>query len=211
MNLLEKIHGHYVHNRRVHVLTEQLSALLPNQGRILDIGCGDGLLASLVQRAKPDASIMGIDVMVRPDTHIPVQKFDGRTIPFDDATFDAVMFVDVLHHTDAPATLLQEASRVARGPIVLKDHISEGLTAEAILRFMDRIGNRRHNVPLPHNYWPKQTWLDAFAQLNLRVDVWIDNVGLYPLPLDWFFGRPLHFIARLTLLEHSVSASSHAI
>jgi SAM-dependent methyltransferase len=162
------------------------------------------LLASLLQKNKPNALVTGIDVTVRRATHIPVEQFDGRSIPFANATFDAVMFVDVLHHTDAPMILLREAARVARDSIVIKDHTKNGLAAEATLRFMDRIGNRRYNVPLPHNYWSRQRWLDAFAELNLRVDGWTSNLALYPFPLDWFFGRSLHFITRLTP-EHRVA------
>ncbi len=199
MNLLDKVHGGYVHNRRVRVLTREISALLPDHGRILDVGCGDGLLATLVLRGKPNVSITGIDVMVRSATHIPVQKFDGRIIPFADRTFDAVMFVDVLHHTDAPAILLREAARVALSSIVIKDHTLDGLAAAATLRFMDRIGNLRHKVALPHNYWPKQKWLNTFASLGLTVRVWKSKLRLYPPPADWFFGRSLHFIAQITV------------
>ena len=49
MNVLEKIHGSYVHSRRVRVLAREFSALLPAHGRILDVGCGDGLLAALIR------------------------------------------------------------------------------------------------------------------------------------------------------------------
>lgn len=208
MNLLDKVHGGYVHNRRVRVLTREFSALLPDQGRILDVGCGDGLLASLVLRGKPNVSVTGIDVMVRSEAHIPVQKFDGRTIPFADRTFDAVMFVDVLHHTDAPAILLREAARVALNSIVIKDHTLDGLAAETTLRFMDRIGNRRHNVALPHNYWPKQKWLDAFEALGFTVRTWKSRLGLYPPPTDWFFGRSLHFIAQITVPRSGLAVRS---
>ena len=206
MNVLEKIHGGYVHNRRVRVLIRKLSALLPDRGRILDVGCGDGLLASLLQQDKPNTSITGIDVMVRPAAHIPVELFDGRSIPFADASFDAVIFVDVLHHTDAPMILLREAARVARKAVVIKDHTKNGIAADTTLRFMDRIGNRRYNVALPHNYWSRQRWLDAFEELNLRMDIWTSDLGLYPFPLDYFFGRSLHFISRLTPRDHAKAA-----
>jgi SAM-dependent methyltransferase len=203
VNVLEKIHGGYVHNRRVRVLIQKLSALLPDRGRILDVGCGDGLLASVLQQNKPNTSVTGIDVMVRRATHIPVEQFDGRSIPFADASFDTVIFVDVLHHTNEPMILLREAVRVAREAVVIKDHTKNGIAADATLRFMDRIGNRRHNVPLPHNYWSRQRWLDAFEELNLRMDIWTSDLGLYPFPLDCFFGRSLHFISRLTLRDHA--------
>jgi SAM-dependent methyltransferase len=196
MSLLERIHGGYVHNRRVRVLARELSALMPAHGRILDVGCGDGLLAALIQNDKPGTALTGIDVLVRSDTHIPVEKFDGKTIPFPDASFETLMFVDVLHHTDNAAILLREATRVARHSIVIKDHTLDGLAAAATLRFMDCIGNRRHNVPLPHNYWPKQKWLDTFASLGLTVTVWKSKLGLYPPPADFLFGRSLHFVAQ---------------
>ena len=123
MNLLEKIHGSYVHNHRVRVLTRELSALLPANGQVLDVGCGDGLLAALMQKDKPNVVITGIDVLVRDRTHIPVVKFDGTTIPFPDRSFDTLVFVDVLHHTDDPVLLLREGARVARNTIVIKDCI----------------------------------------------------------------------------------------
>ena len=172
------------------------------------MGCGDGLLASLLQKSAPGTTITGIDVLVRNDTRIPVSKFDGSSIPFDDDSFDAVMFTDVLHHCDDPTVLLREAGRVARNSIVIKDHTQDGLAAEATLRFMDRIGNRRHNVALPHNYWPKQKWQAAFEALGFTVRTWKSDLGLYPAAADWLFGRSLHFIAEICPPK---SVRSHAV
>jgi Methylase involved in ubiquinone/menaquinone biosynthesis len=208
MNLLEKIHGSYVYNRRVRVLTRELSALLPANGQVLDVGCGDGLLAALMQKEKPNVVITGIDVLVRDQTHIPVVKFDGTTIPFADRSFDTVVFVDVLHHTNDPVLLLREAARVARNTIVIKDHTLDGFAAGATLRFMDRIGNRRYNVALPYNYWPKQEWLNAFEALSLTLRTWKSKLDLYPRSVDWFVGRSLHFIAQ-TALPQVEAASDH--
>ncbi len=206
MNVLEKIHGGYVHNRRVQVLARELSALLPAHGRVLDVGCGDGLLAAVIQAHTPGTTITGIDVLVRSETHIPVSQFDGSIIPFADGSFDAVMFVDVLHHTDDPAVLLREAARVARHVIVIKDHTLEGFAAQVTLRLMDRIGNQRHNVALPHNYWPKRKWLEAFSTIGLMVRTWKSKLNLYPLPAEWIFGRSLHFVAQVAVEENRPDA-----
>jgi SAM-dependent methyltransferase len=198
MKLLDEIHSGYVHRRRVWVLSDHLVRLFPDSGNVLDVGCGDGVLAKLIAAKKPDVSMRGIDVLVRQQTAIPVSEFNGTAIPFADASFEAVMLIDVLHHTTNPLALLREARRVSKKWILLKDHTLNGWLAGPTLRFMDRVGNRRHNVLLPHNYWPRERWLAAFQELDLRVDTWITDLGLYPPPAGWIFERSLHFIARLT-------------
>lgn len=197
MSLIERIHGDYVHQRRVRVLRDHLAALIPQNARALDVGCGDGLLAHLMLQKRPDLELRGIDVLVREQTHIPVDEFDGLVIPHADASFDVVMFVDVLHHTQDPMLLLREAVRVARKAIVIKDHTLNGCMAPLTLHFLDWVGNARHGVTLPYNYWPQQRWFEAFDILKLTIGVWKKELRLYTRPANWFFGRSLHFIARL--------------
>lgn len=196
MALLDRTHGEFVHNRRVRVLSEQIAALLPPGGTVLDVGCGDGLLASLVQARRPDVSISGIDVLVRSGSHIPVRRFDGARIPCADKSVDVVTLVDVLHHVEDPMTLLREAARTASAAIVVKDHTRDGALASSTLRFMDWVGNARHGVALPYNYWNKQQWLRAAARLDLNIGVWRSDLGIYPWPATWIFDRSLHFLAR---------------
>jgi SAM-dependent methyltransferase len=145
----------------------------------------------------PGLDIAGVDVLVRPKTHIPVREFDGDHLPFDDGSFDVVMFVDVLHHTVDPMVLLREAKRVARTAVVLKDHTREGLFAYATLRFMDWVGNARHHVALPYNYWSRSEWDTAFQRLGLDIQHWRDSLDLYPPPASSVFERNLHFVCRL--------------
>jgi SAM-dependent methyltransferase len=197
MSLLERIHSGYTYGRRVKQLSRYLADVLPPAATVLDVGCGDGLVAQLVNQTRPDVLFTGIDVLIRPQTHIPVKQFDGSTMPYEDATFDAVMFVDVLHHTEDPLVLLREAARVARKCVVLKDHTANGILADPTLRFMDWVGNARHGVVLPYNYWTLQHWHQAFEALDLSVSAWKKDLALYPVPANWIFGRSLHFVARL--------------
>ena len=194
---MERLHGHYVHSRRVRVLCDHLSELIPSNGRVLDVGCGDGLLASLILERRRDAEISGIDVLVREKARIPVTGFNGSTIPFPDKSFDVVMFVDVLHHTVDPRLLLSEAKRVAGKAILIKDHRLNGFLARPTLRIMDWVSNAPHRVVLPYNYWSHQTWQEVFASLNLSVGFWKEDLRLYPNPANLLFGRSLHFISRL--------------
>jgi SAM-dependent methyltransferase len=199
MSLIDRIHGRYVHQRRINALMDHLVELIPPGAHALDIGCGDGSLASLIMQRRPDTTVSGIDVLIRHQTSIPIAEFNGQEIPYDDASFDVVMFVDVLHHTEDPMTLLREAARVARQSVIIKDHTHDGLLAGPTLRFMDRVGNARFGVALTYNYWPSQKWQVAFETLGLRTGVWKTNLGLYPRPASWLFDRTLHFVARLDI------------
>ena len=197
MGVTQKVHAGYVHGRRVRVLARHLVELIPRDASVLDVGCGDGLLASLIQRERPDITLSGIDVLAREATHVPVDPFDGVEIPRPDASVDVLMLVDVLHHTDDPMVLLREAARVARRAVLIKDHTLEGWLAGRKLRFMDTIGNARHGVVLPFNYWPADRWRAAFRELRWEATEWRGSLGLYPGPADWVFGASLHFVARL--------------
>lgn len=194
--MIGRLHGGWIHPRRARVLSRLLAALMPEGARVLDVGCGDGRVASLLLRQRPDLEVRGLEVGARAATLIPVEEFDGRTLPSPDAGFDVVLFVDVLHHTDDPQELLREGARVARRCLVIKDHLLQGPLARATLRFMDRVGNARHGVALPYNYWTPARWRQAFASLGLRGS-WETRLGLYPWPASWVFGRSLHFLARL--------------
>lgn len=197
VSLFARIHEKCVFERRVRVLAGHLAALMPEGGRVLDVGCGDGSIAAALIEARPDVTIEGVDIMVRPETKMPVNEFDGQRLPFEDNSFDTVMFVDLLHHTDDPAILLAEARRVARHSIVLKDHCRDGVLAGATLRFMDWVGNAHHGVVLPYNYWEESRWQQTFGNLAVTVDSWQAQLALYPFPANLLFDRKLHFVARL--------------
>lgn len=197
MSRIGRLHERFVHERRVAVLSSRLAELLPPSSRVLDVGCGDGRIASSIRVRRPDVDIRGIDVLVRADSVIEVEAFDGVAIPFPDESFDAALLVDVVHHASEPMALLREAVRVSRQSLLVKDHTLEGWLAGPTLRFMDRVGNARHGVALPFQYWTRARWSSAFGTLGLSVVAWSDRLGLYPIPARWVFDRSLHFLARL--------------
>jgi SAM-dependent methyltransferase len=191
------LHNKLVSNRRVEVLAKWFGELLPPRVRVLDVGCGDGLISAVLQSKRPDISVRGIDVLPRAQTHIPVEMFDGTHFPVADASFDVVLFSDVLHHTADPTILLREASRVATRHVLIKDHYREGFAANTRLRFMDWVGNARFGVSLPYNYWTKRQWEHAWQEIGLQPEQLVTKLGLYARPADWIFGAKLHFIALL--------------
>lgn len=210
MNLIEQFHTAYVHNRRASVLSDHLAELLPENASVLDVGSGDGLLSYLIMQRRPDLKIKGVDILGRSQTHIPVERFDGSVIPYGTGTFEVIMLVDVLHHTTDPMILLREAVRVARKAVVIKDHRCDGLFDKVTLRLMDQVGNARHGVALPYNYWSQPRWFEAVDAIGLKILTWKTNLGLYPRPARWLFDRSLHFIARLDIDQAKASAGLDA-
>ena len=197
MSVRDFVHGRYVHSRRVRVLSRRLARLLPAGATVLDVGSGDGWLASLIVQERPDVRVQGLDVLVRPKTHVPVAAFDGSRIPYADRSVDVVLLVDVLHHTVDPRVLLAEAARVARQCVLVKDHLCESRFDHWLLRGMDRVGNARHGVVLPFQYWPAARWRQALAELALTPAVWETDLRIYPAWADWLFGRSRQVIMRL--------------
>lgn len=204
---MRRLHHQLVFKRRVHVLSKALSEALPQNARVLDIGCGSGDIALAIMARRPDVTIHGVDVLVRPDTPIDVQEFDGANIPHAKGSFDVSLLVDVLHHTDDPASLLAEASRVARAGVLIKDHYRDGFLAEPILRLMDWFGNASHGVRLPYNYLARKEWHAVWQRVKIVAEWVREDLGLYPMPFDLLFGRGLHFIAFLRESETLRSVS----
>lgn len=195
--VLDTVHGGWVHGRRVRVLSNHLADVMPREARVVDVGCGDGQIGALVQMRRPDVSVTGLDIAMRPDTPIPVREFDGRSIPLEDDGSDVVLLVDVLHHAEDPKALLTEAARVAKRAIVLKDVTSLGPLSASTLRFMDWVGNARHGVPLPYLFWSQAKWRQVFSDLNLSVEEERRRLGIYPPPWNLLFEKRMHFILRL--------------
>jgi len=200
LSVLQAAHAKMVFGRRVRVLAECLSARIPPRSVVLDIGCGDGTIGSLLAKPGSEMSIEGVEFAARPRCRIPCRPFDGAVLPFADGSFDVCLFVDVLHHTDDVTFLLREARRVTRQFVLIKDHLSENRLDFKTLQFMDWVGNRPHGVRLPYNYLSRKEWEASFAKCGLSIAQWTNEVPLYPFPFSLLLGRGLHFVALLEKL-----------
>jgi SAM-dependent methyltransferase len=198
VKVIDRYHEQHVFGRRIRVLAGHFADLLPRNASVLDVGSGDGSLAASILQRRPDLRIEGVDVLIRTSTAIPVREFDGTNLPFDRGAYDVVMLCDVIHHIADAGPLLREVTRVASQQVLIKDHFCESRVDLLTLRFMDWVGNARHGVALPYNYWSRRQWMDTFTELELSVTAIREDLHIYNAALDRLFGRSLHFVAGLS-------------
>jgi SAM-dependent methyltransferase len=198
LSLLKSTHGKIVHSRRVEVISSIIANNLPNQLRnILDIGCGDGKLGKLIQLKSKNIHIVGVDIMERPTCEIEYHSYNGSTLPFENQSFDSVLFVDVLHHTNNIEKVIEESLKTSKEYFIIKDHLYWNKLDFLILKFMDWVGNAPHGVKIIYNFQNKKSWDAIFEKNNLEKVYYNDNLNLYPNTINWLFGRKMHFIAIL--------------
>ncbi len=190
------------------MLAKWFSTLLPEGHAVLDVGCGDGIIDSLVLAQRPDVTIQGVDVLVRPQARIAVTPFQGSRLPFSDGAFDTVLFSDVLHHTETPDVLLKDAVRVARHGVLIKDHVVQGVFARSTLKWMDYVGNAPHGVSLPYRYLEQNQWDELFRECGIVPRVVVRRLGLYPRWADPWFGRSLHFVGFFDIVRVSTQRNA---
>jgi SAM-dependent methyltransferase len=126
-------------------------------------------MAQALMKGRPGILITGVDVRPRPQAAIPVLRYDGQRLPFADSSFDLVLLIDILHHTEDPSRVLAEASRVARRGILIKDHYWESRWDHWLLSVSDYLGNRAYDVPLPYAFLRLEEWAHLFRAGELTV------------------------------------------
>lgn len=197
MSIIQNVHSQLVFSRRTKVLSKHMSSLFPKDASVLDVGCGDGTIDTYLMNLRPDIKIVGVDILKRKKTLIPVTLFDGKKLPFPDKSFDSVVFIDVLHHTSDPKIILNEAKRVSRNSIIIKDHYSNNPFQFITLKFMDWVGNKSYGVNLPYNYLNRSQWETLYRDLQLSNKNEIKKLGLYGFPFNLIFENGIQFISQL--------------
>ena len=201
-NIAVKAHRKIVMGRRVRQISSYIAELMPKKVlSVLDVGAGTGEMAQAINSFRQELVFTGVDVYIRPKTFIPVVKYDGDRLPFNDNSFDAVIIVDVLHHCNDPVAVLKECARVSKSFVMIKDHVSDSVYDEKILAFMDWVGNSAHGVVLPYNYLSSSDWTSAFDKAELKTMQNVNQLHLYPMPFDMVFGGSLHCLQLLSKLK----------
>jgi SAM-dependent methyltransferase len=155
-------------NGNTHYHRLVLAALAPGTSRVLDVGCGDGMLSADLARAGiPHVVAIDIDrgVLDRAQTRhegVPIEwrRGDINQAQFDQGEFDAIVSVATLHHLDAAASLQRFAQLVRPGGVVVVVGLADvdwwDIPLEAIAIVSQRLlgvvyGFWKHSAPM---VWP---------------------------------------------------------
>ena len=85
-------------------------------GKLLDSGCGSMPYKDLILSNSAITNYVGLDIEDSLDYEgiQPDFLWDGKKMPFDDATFDVVISTEVLEHVSDPDSYLKEVKRVLK-------------------------------------------------------------------------------------------------
>jgi len=119
LGLLDEAPNAQRYSRGNSLVHQKIVELIPERAVVLDVGCGSGELALMIQKER-NAKVIGIESNAEraakaKSNGIDVYNLDfGFTIPKDIGQFDVVIFADVLEHMVSPGAALSITKALLR-------------------------------------------------------------------------------------------------
>lgn len=175
-------------------IIESIENRVGSFAKILDVGCGAGLLANPLSERGYD--VTGVDLSKESllcagnhDTTKKVKYLYGNALdlPFEDKSFDVVLAMDLLEHVDMPVKVIKECSRILRSHGLLffhtfnKNFFSYLFIVKGIEWF---VKNTPKNMHVYNLFIKPKDMLEMLEENNLFPDTW---TGLRPKFSKAFF------------------------
>lgn len=170
-----------------------MDLLLPEEGEILDLGCGFGLFAAYFAQTQPGRRITGLDFderRVKMATRVfetlglaghEFRTGDARALDLE-GRFDGIYVLDVMHHVpfEMQVPLLERLRDLLApgGVLVVKDITTEPAFALEFTRLLDRL---MVGLDEPLAYRHHKDWGELLGRLGFHVRmVRVPDVLPYP-------------------------------
>ena len=130
---------------------------------ILDAGCGEGFVLSLLLEHSIKAKMTGIDISSEAikiaksnNRKMSLLKGDIYGLSFDDNAFDLVLCSEVLEHLDDPRKALKELKRVSKKYLLLSVPNEPWFMLGSLIggKYVRNFGNHPEHV----NHWNSRTF-----------------------------------------------------
>jgi SAM-dependent methyltransferase len=152
-------------------------------GRILDLGCGDGTLSSAIFRGQKSCTLVGLEpdptdaeAARRSGIYTAVHCAPGDSIPEPDGAFDMVFSNSVLEHIPTIEPVLAEVGRVLRAGgrfvfTVPSEEFHACLSGKGPLPLLWRMRGQSVEESIDrrlqhHRYWSPEKWGQALKPLG---------------------------------------------
>ncbi|MFO0675121.1 MAG: methyltransferase domain-containing protein [Polyangiaceae bacterium] len=174
-------------------LLSVMDLLLPEEGRILDVGCGFGLFAGYFGQTQPKRTVVGVDPDAR---RVGIAERVSRSLGLAgnrflvgdvrdahvEGPFDGIYVLDVMHHIpkeDQEAVLVRLRDMLAPGGVlVVKDITTEPFVGLKFTEYLDRL---MVGFDEPLAYRHHREWGQLLTRLGFRVRmVRVPDVLPYP-------------------------------
>ncbi len=152
---------------REEIIVQNIKPFLQAKQHIVEIGAGNGLVAQKLHDAT-GADFTLLDVVDYNASKLPMRVFDGKTLPFEDNSFDLAMLVFVLHHNPDPRPVMREALRVARDGVLVVENDTRGALKKIATRLIDSTEYLHRGVPPCYFTKSSEEWRAFFENLPAR-------------------------------------------
>jgi SAM-dependent methyltransferase len=152
---------------RSKIVIKALAPFLSREQRILDIGCGNGVVSAEISQHF-GCGLVGTDILHYLKRDIDFKLMNKPDVlDFKDKAFDVGLMIDVLHHLpfDRQITLIQEARRTCRA--VLLFEVKPTLIAKAVDCLVNQVHN--HKMPIPLTHRSRDGWMRLFTAHHIPV------------------------------------------
>lgn len=164
-----------VYGHRARWTARNLARFIKPSDRVLDVGAGDCRLAVLLNR-KIGCEVVPVDVEDFNQTPLKLVIFDGKRLPFEDDSFDAVLLIFVLHHAEDARAVLAEARRVSRKKVIVFEDVTSGIWDRMMFRGFHKWLAWSEKISYPYREWRPGQWTELATSLGMREE-WSGIVG----------------------------------
>ena len=150
---------------------KELEKILPKDKviKVLDVGCGKGVIINYLKKSYPKISFYGIDPVFESEN---ISQGTIYNIEFEDDSFDLVMSFEVLQHTYIEDAL-KELNRVTKkgGKLIIGER--DPFSILGVLKPLLELTNRwmyPYDAPFKEQWYSKNEWKKLLQQSGFKMN-----------------------------------------